>query len=450
MALLKIALRNITRQKKRSFLLGGAIAIGILVITLLNSFTSGMVNNIKENFSQILAGHIFIQGSEVTESGRILNVIRDDLLLRRLIDETGIDAQYITRRSSAFATLIFGSKELLQKIDGVNWGQESYFKDRLLLKEGDFTNVDDPHAIIISTSAQEKLGIQVGETLLARIQTLTGQQNIGEFHVIALARSTDIIGELSAYVNIDYLNDLINLKNGEFQSFNIFLNNMEEMDEQGAALYKALSKKAAVYQRDNELQQGEEDREVRTGQRMHSLFGFGTSGNSKEETWEGTKYRLFTLNDMMSHVMDMVNVINTVGFVVFLILLFITMVGITNTFRMILVERTREIGTIRAMGMQRGGVRNIFLLEALFIALISTIAGMVLSFIVMGVLSLVSFDIDNPFFIFLNNGRPTFNLAAAGIFINISIIAITSLSAALFPAQKAAKLEPAKALGTHY
>jgi putative ABC transport system permease protein len=450
MALLKIALRNITRQKKRSFLLGGAIAFGILVITLLNSFTSGMVNNIKENFSQMLAGHIFIQGSEVMESGRVLNVIRDDFLLRQLIDETGIDAQYITKRSGTFATLIFGSKELLQKIDGVNWGQESYFKDRLLLAEGDFTNVDDPRAIIISTSAQEKLGIQVGETLLARIQTITGQQNIGEFHVIALARSTDIIGELSAYGNIDYLNDLINLKNGEFQSFNIFLNNMEEMDEQGAALYKALSKKAVVYTRDNELPQGEEDREVKNGQRIHSMFGFGTRGESKEETWEGTKYRLVTLNDMMSQVMDMVNVINTVGFVVFLILLFITMLGITNTFRMILVERTREIGTIRAMGMQRGGVRNIFLLEAFFIALIGTTAGIVLSIIVMWVLSLVSFDMDNPFFIFLNNGRPTFNLAAASIVINILIISMTSLLAALFPAQKAAKLDPAKALGTHY
>ncbi|MQY77227.1 MAG: FtsX-like permease family protein [Spirochaeta sp.] len=66
----------------------------------------------------------------------------------------------------------------------------------------------------------------------------------------------------------------------------------------------------------------------------------------------------------------------TAGLVVFILLLVITMVGITNTFRMIMLERTREIGTMRALGMQRGSVRNIFLSEALFIAIGALYAGL--------------------------------------------------------------------------
>ena len=62
------------------------------------------------------------------------------------------------------------------------------------------------------------------------------------------------------------------------------------------------------------------------------------------------------------------NALKTIGLVIFFILLVITMVGITNTFRMILIERTKEIGTMRAFGMQRHVVRNVFLMEALLLS----------------------------------------------------------------------------------
>ncbi|MBN1699433.1 MAG: ABC transporter permease [Spirochaetales bacterium] len=444
MTTLNIAFRNISRQKKRSFLLGGAIAFGMLVITLLMSLTGGMVANVKENFSQILAGHIYIRGSELSESGKTINVIRDDSLLQRIIADLDIKVGYITKRSSAMATLIFGSREMLQGIEGIQWANESFFRDRLLIKEGSLAGLSDPRAIIISSNVGEKLGVEVGETLLARIQTITGQQNVGEFRVIAFSQSTDIIGDFSCYVHGDYLNELINLRPGEFQSFNIFLQNMEEMDVQAKRIYNALSAEAPVYPREEENGEAEDGPE-----QVHGMFGL-MMGGEEEEPWEGTKYSITTLNDLMSHVMDMVNVLNYVGFFVFLILLLITMVGITNTFRMILIERTREIGTIRAIGMQRSGVRNMFLLEALSIAIFGTAAGIALSLALMGLFSFVSFDINNPFFIFLKNGHPTFVPSIAGILGSTVLIGGISLLAAYFPARRAAKLDPAKALGTHY
>ena len=72
---IKIAFRNTVRQKKRSYLLGGAIAFGFLIITLLNGFTSGLVVSVKENFSGIFGGHIFITGEEITERGSIVGKI---------------------------------------------------------------------------------------------------------------------------------------------------------------------------------------------------------------------------------------------------------------------------------------------------------------------------------------------------------------------------------------
>ena len=65
--------------------------------------------------------------------------------------------------------------------------------------------------------------------------------------------------------------------------------------------------------------------------------------------------------------------------IILIVLFVIIMVGITNTFRIIMFERIKEIGTMRSMGMQRGEVRNLFLFEALFIALGGAIAGLALA-----------------------------------------------------------------------
>ena len=78
MNIISIAMRNLNRQKKRSFLLGGAIAFGIFVITMINGFTGSFVENVSENFSHLFAGHIFIDGVEKTASGKTISIIRDD------------------------------------------------------------------------------------------------------------------------------------------------------------------------------------------------------------------------------------------------------------------------------------------------------------------------------------------------------------------------------------
>ena len=93
----------------------------------------------------------------------------------------------------------------------------------------------------------------------------------------------------------------------------------------------------------------------------------------------------------MEPVEAVVTVIDAISLGIFLVLLLIIMVGITNTFRMVLIERVKEIGTMRAFGMQQNTVKAIFLLEALFLGLFGGLAGLVGASLVMVVLSFVSF-----------------------------------------------------------
>jgi putative ABC transport system permease protein len=115
---------------------------------------------------------------------------------------------------------------------------------------------------------------------------------------------------------------------------------------------------------------------------------------------------------------------------------------------MIMLDRIREIGTMRALGMQSGQVLALFLYEALFLSLGGALGGLALGFVAMGGISLYNFGEDSVMSFFLNSGHMTFSPNPLFVIANIVIIGGLTLLAALIPARMAARLEPASALRT--
>ena len=432
---LRIAFRNLSRQKKRSFLLGGAIAFGILIITLVNSFTAGFVENVQENFSHFFAGHVFLYGYEKSPSGRLITVIRDDKVLIETIESLeNLPIQYLSRRSSLDGTLIFEGESISQEVVGVNWQEERYLSDRLILREGSMERVlADPRALILNEKMAERLNVQIGDTLLVQLQTVTGQQNVGEFILAATSIDTGFFSAVSAYAHRSHVNRLLNIAEGEYISLGLFLEDMLLMERAAQMLTSALEDKVSLVPRFSGPQGFQEQR-----------------NRLLEEQWEGTRYQLFTIGDFLEPLNQVASTLNTVGLVVVLILFVIIMVGVTNTFRMVIHERTREIGTMRSLGLQRGGVRSLFLLEALLLSLGGAVVGLAAAFVVALVLSLINFGTDSQFFIILREGHLLFKVLPARIAGNILIVGVLTLLAALLPASRAAKMDPAHALRKTY
>ena len=239
-----------------------------------------------------------------------------------------------------------------------------------------------------------------------------------------------------AYVNRSYLNSLLGLRPEEYQALNLFLTNMDDADEVGRGFREALGVPQPATLADiKEMDEEEAVREL-----------FGMARVEEIEPWEGIKYQVTTINQIMEPVEAAVNVLRTIGLAIFIILLVITAVGITNTFRMILIERTKEIGTMRAFGMQQGMVRNIFLMEALLLSGGGALVGFVLYGVVSLVLGQISWDTMPAMQFFLDQGRITFDATAREVVLNTCLILAMSLLAANFPAKAAAKLSPVKAM----
>lgn len=435
---LKISARNVWRQKKRSLLLAGAIAFSMFVITIVNGLTGGVVENIRVNFSHALGGHIFISGSEYRDQGVVYLIADEQALLDSLAHyETSIES--ITRRSQAMPSLIFGSRQALQLVYGVDFSEEEKLLNSLVVTQGSLDNITDEQTIILPRSVAERLGVEAGETILMRLETITGQRNVGEVVVAALIEDQERYGISAAYVNRSYLNSLLGLSPEEYQALNIFLTNMDDADEVGRGFRAALGVPEPVRLADV--------REMDDEEAVRELFGMVRI--EEIEPWEGIKYQVTTINQIMEPVEAAVSVLRTIGLAIFTILLVITAVGITNTFRMILIERTKEIGTMRAFGMQRGMVRNVFLVEALLLSAGGALAGLVLYGLTSLILGQISWDTMPAMQFFLDQGRITFDTTFGEVGLNTCLILAMSLLAAYFPAKAAAKLSPVKAMGSN-
>lgn len=444
---MRVAFRNISRQKKRSFLLAGAIAFGMLVITLLNALTGGVVGNLRVNFSHALGGHVFIMGREFTSGGQIIFKIRPDERLDHLLTEHAPNIEAMTKRSRAMPTLIFGSKQTMHLLYGVDFVEEDRLLDSLVVTDGSLETVSGrEEAIILPKPVGERLGVQPGETILAKLETLTGQQNVGEFLVQAFIEDQEQFGLSAAYANRAYLNKLLDLGADEYQMLNMFVKDLDELEGLARDFRQGL--KTPEELAEAEFEEVQED----DGVLSITVGGVPITPMSEPEEirpWDGTRYEIMHINQIMEPVEQMVGVLNKVALAIFLILLVVTMVGITNTFRMIMIERTREIGTMRAFGMQRKQVRNIFLWEAVFLGLLGGAAGVVLSGLLAFVLGSVTFNPDPSLQFFLNQGQITFTFAPHNIMFNLVLVILTSLLAAYLPARAAARLSPLEALGAH-
>ncbi len=167
-----------------------------------------------------------------------------------------------------------------------------------------------------------------------------------------------------------------------------------------------------------------------------------------KKKWKGTVVDVSTMYETASDILKLEGVLNLITLSAVLVLFFIILLGVVNTLRMTIRERTREIGTIRAIGMQKTDVRNTFMFETFFLALFASIAGVIAAFAGMWLLSRITFDMsDNPMGMLLVNSRLYFLPSFWGICGNVVLILGIALATAYFPSRRAANLSPAKALG---
>ncbi len=165
--------------------------------------------------------------------------------------------------------------------------------------------------------------------------------------------------------------------------------------------------------------------------------------------WYGRTTDVVSMQELAEQFLQIEGAIRMISVLFVLILFFIIMVGVINTLRMTIRERTREIGTIRAIGMNRSMLMKTFVIESVLLSFFASIGGVIAGALITGLISLIPFSKTGGMSMLLDNGHIHFLFNLGGAIVYTIVICLVTALTALFPAYKAAKMSVANAL-RHY
>jgi len=431
----KLAFRNVFRQKKRSFLLAGAIAFGMLSITLLNALTGAMAIAIKTNFSVAFGGDVYINGEVISPRGYSTSLINQTAVLEQIISDLSVSVTQVRPRSSAQVQLVNGSAVTRIRMSGIKLEDESTLFAELRVIQGNMNALQQPGNIAIPINKARSLNVRLGDRVLVKGSTNTGQQNLLEWTIVALFADQSSFGRSNSYASLATVNNLLNIPAEQYQQVNLVLQDINDMAVATSELNLALTRDASIKPQD-------EDGLVGPMRRM-----MGSNRTLVKNPWQGTQFEVTNLDDVTDSVMAIVKGLDWVAKLIFVIMLVITLIGISNSYRMVLLERVAEIGNMRAMGAQANNVFRLFIYEAIILGMMGIILGLILALAGVAIIEALNFaDSRGPARMFTVAGHLPLVINITSVAISCGVIMLMAILAAFFPARGAAHLDPAEAL----
>ncbi len=411
--LIKMAIRNVFRHKRRTFITVFTMAVGLMFFIFFDSLFVGIDNMLAETLVKYTDSAITIYSLEYDQNKKAfpLNKNIKDVDKIKEIAKTFPEVEDVASRTQFLGEIAyFGkSKYIIGTI--INPEEDArVFEIKNSIKQGQYISDSDNEVMVGSYLAKE-LGINVGETITIIARTKYETHNAVDFVVSGLINSpSPAINEAGVFITYRGAERLLNLEG------NITAMHIKVKWNKGESI-PSFSKK--VEKISQSLQEKLPDYKVYS---FISIFGdFLLLMKQKRGT----------------------------SFVIIFLMLIIAGVGIVNTILMAVYERIKEIGVLLAMGLKPKEIRRLFLTEGAIIGVIGGIAGMLLGFLANLWLIYSGYNLEAVFGGSVSGaelGMPVWgtiygewNIAA--YIISFCFAFFTALISAYIPARYASKLE---------
>jgi putative ABC transport system permease protein len=427
---LQIAFRSLTQHGRRTFFLGLAIASITALLILLNGLATGISETMVQTATTLTTGHINVGGFFKVTAGQSAPVVTDYMKVLRATKQAVPELTFTVQRGRGWAKIVSDTGSMQAGIGGIDIRDEPHFKKVLNITSGNIEDLAQPNTILLFEGQLEKLNVKVGDAITISAQTTRGAANTIDCRVVAIARDVGLLSKWNVYVPMETLRGLYQLNSGSTGAIHVFLGEreMEHIPQIAGRLRAALEQ--AGYR-------------VMDPDPRAFWMKFETVNR---EDWTGQKLDVTTWEDELSFMTWTLQLIKGLTFVLLLILIAIVVTGIMNTMWIAIRERTREIGTLRAIGMYRRGVLWMFMLESLLLGLFSALGGAVAGALIAAGLNAMHIAVPIGVQLFLMSDHLHLAVHFQTLTQAVGLLTAVTALAALYPSFRAARLQPVTAM----
>ncbi|MCL2185719.1 MAG: FtsX-like permease family protein [Treponema sp.] len=418
--LANLGFKYLKRYRRRYAFLLAALVFCFAIVTFITSSKDSMYSNLYYSAQSHYAGDIVAVGYKNSEHS-IRYIGNEDIKsLLDAVDASGINPVHTVKRTNYEITgvVYFNGTPVVQKyVIGCDWEKEAHIFSKINFKSP-VTGALTDDSIIISSPVADILGAKNGDVVTLEINNKFGQKDTGQFTVNGIIQDTSIFGYFKVYVSRITLNRLRDMDDNECTVMGFFLKNPSDAQESRLILHRELRKRTQT----GPLLSDREDmsRELKT-----------------PFAWDDTKIFLYTLPVYLSEIASLMDAMNLLTYLLYGIMLIIILVSASVTYRLILHDRTKEIGVMRSIGFLSEDLKLVLWTEILILGFISIAAGFILSIIFSLAASFISFSWFPSFEIFLRNGRLTPLFLPKTVVLNIVLTLLILIIAVVFPASRA-------------
>ena len=402
---LKIAIRNVFRNRRRTSLTLLSIIFGSVAIIFIGGYIDYSFYGLRETTIRSEIGHIQIykkgfstlSGNETSE--KYLLDKKNVASIEKILQTNPVIVQY-AKRLSIVGLISNGDKNAIFVGQGVEAEKESQLSSSLTIESGSDFIEGDSYKILLGKDLAKQLHVKLGSRVTLLTTTYSGSMNAIDFEVIGII-SRGVKSLDDKLVRIPLYNAQELLGTHGVDRIVLLLKDTPQTNSVFSWLKKELSQ-----------------------------FPI------EMKSWENLADYYFQVRKLY------LNIFKVLSFVVLIIIIF----SIANTLSMSVMERTSELGTLRAIGTSRIRVLLMFVLEGLVLGVVGGI---------LGVLSgcLVAFIVNSLGGLYMepppgfSTGYQIFILISPRILIFSFFVSFVSAGISSFlPALKAARLKVVDAL----
>jgi putative ABC transport system permease protein len=427
---IRIAFLSLFEHRRRALFLGIAVTSVTLLFVLLNALSAGIRHTLVDTATTLSTGHLNVGGFFKVTSGQAGPVVTEYEKVREVVRRELPETDFTVERGRGWGKIVSDTASMQAGIAGVDLESEGSLKSVLRIKDGNFDELKLPNTILLFDAQAKKLGLKAGDALTIAAQTTGGVNNTIDCKVVAVAEDIGLLSQWNVFVSNESLRLLYQLRPDVTGAIQIHIKPeyLPQLGALAARLRTSLEK--AGYQ-------------VMEPDPRPFWMKFETV---TREDWTGQKLDVTSWEDELSFMMWTLQALGGLSFVLMVILIAIVVTGIMNTMWIAIRERTREIGTLRAIGMQRGSVVRMFLWESFLLGLLSAILGAVLGQIVSSLLNSAQIHVPLSVQLFLMSDTLTLKVLPSALVGAVLLISVVTGAAAVYPALRASRLKPADAM----